>query len=165
MKESMSLVQEILYTFSNYPGGYRLLYDIIYENKGKDRPNKTTIQSTLSRLKKRGLLSNEKGTWSITPEGKELLQHKKSQIKRYFPANTRTRSTPPKTMIIVFDIPEKERNYRDWLRGELISFGFEMIQRSVWFGPALPKEFIMYLDGHKLLKYIRFFKAQEKDLI
>lgn len=163
MRENMSLVQEILYTFSNYPGGYRLLYDILYEKKGKDRPNKTTVQSTLTRLKKRGLLSNEKRVWSITPEGKELLQHKKSQIKRYFPTKIKTEQS--KTMIIVFDIPEKERNYRDWLRGELMGFGFEMIQRSVWFGPALPKEFITYLDEHKILKYVRFFKAREEDLI
>lgn len=165
MRENMTLVQEILYTFSNYPGGYRLLYDIIYEKRGANRPNKTTIQSTLSRLKKQGLLSNQKGTWSITPEGKELLQHKKSQIKRYFSTKTRIRTNLSKTIIIVFDIPEKERNYRDWLRSELISFGFEMIQRSVWFGPALPKEFITYLDEHKLLRYIHFFKVEEKDLI
>lgn len=68
-------------------------------------------------------------------------------------------------MIVVFDIPEKKRRYRDWLRSELVSFDFDLIQKSVWFGPSLPPEFIEYLDKEGLLKYVRFFRAEEKDLI
>jgi len=68
-------------------------------------------------------------------------------------------------LIIIFDIPEKKKRYREWLRTELVGFGFTLIQKSVWLGPALPKEFVEYLNEVKLLKHVRFFRATENDLI
>lgn len=164
----MSLVQEILYIFSNYPGGYRIIYDILYDGKSpaqSDKSFENSLRNTLSRMKRNGLLKNDKKKWVITPEGKELLEGKNSDIKRFFP-NEKTRAkNSPKSLIIIFDIPEKKRRYRDWLRSELIGFGFEQVQKSVWLGVPLPKEFIKYLDEVKLLQYVRFFRATEKDLI
>lgn len=158
----MSIVQEILKAVSNYPGGYSLLYDIIYENKDKPK-NKQSIKTTLSRLKKQGLLINKSGIWNITDEGKNLLKEKKSSIIKF------KKKKPPqgikKTMIVIFDIPEKKRIYRDWLRNELFCFGYELVQKSVWFGPALPKEFVEYLEKEKIIQYIKFFKVTESDLI
>ena len=164
----MSLVQEILYTISNYPGGYKLIYNVLYDNKppNKDRKKgcENTLRATLSRMKSGGLLKNKDGEWSITPEGKEFLSHKKSQIKRYFPQNHENKKEDKK-MIVIFDIPEKERRYRDLFRVELVSLGFDQVQKSVWFGPSLPKSFVEYLDEIDILKYIRFFRATERDLI
>ena len=165
----MSIVQEILYTVSNYPGGYRLIYNILYDSqppdsKINDHKFDNTLRVTLSRLKKKGLINNTNGKWSINKEGKEILVLREKGIKRFFPAR-KTSHDAKKELIIVFDIPEKKRWYRDWLRSELIAFGFEPIQKSVWLGPALPEEFIEYLDQVKLLKNIRFFKVSKDDLI
>jgi DNA-binding transcriptional regulator PaaX len=92
------------------------------------------------------------------------LESKQDSIKRFFPTKKLSKiSKVEKNLIVAFDIPEKKRKYRDWLRSELIGFGFEQVQKSVWFGPALPKEFILYLDEIKLLDYVRFFKASPKD--
>ncbi len=164
----MSLVQEIFYILSNYPGDYRMLYDILYDGKPPGQSDKSfehSLRSTLTRMKRLGLLNNTSNEWSLTQEGGRFLNAKKSNIKRFFPIKNRSVKTTFKNLIIIFDIPEKKRRYRDWLRIELVNFGFEQIQKSVWFGPSLPKNFVEYLNEINLLEYIRFFKANEKDII
>lgn len=158
----MDIVKEILLAVSDYPGGYRVIYDLLYEDK-ELKPKDQSVRNALSRMKKKGLISNKLGVWSITQEGKELLKNKKSSVLKFSPKYNNKKL--PKSMIVVFDIPENKRLYRDWIRNELVGFGFELIQKSVWFGPFLPKEFVEYLEKEKLLKFIRFFKVNEKDLI
>jgi phenylacetic acid degradation operon negative regulatory protein len=160
----MSLVKDILrITAYHYPLGNKGLYEYLYGKKGK--PNRNSFYVTLSRLKSQGLVKKVGETWLITPEGKEMLQTPdKKAIRNFFPLR-KVNGAVRRKLIVVFDIPEKRRNYRDWLRSELIGFGFDLIQRSVWFGPPLPQEFLEYLEDQKLLKYIRFFKAEESDLI
>jgi Phenylacetic acid-responsive transcriptional repressor len=162
----MSFVQELLYVVSNYPGGYRLIYDIVYSSKPKAGRSrlKNTTNKTLSRLKERGLVTNRAGKWRITPEGKEFLESKKKNEIRKFDFSDLNKNREKK-LIITFDIPEKKRRYRDWLRVELVALGFELVHKSVWFGPALPKEFVEYLEEIDLVQYIRFFKATAKDIV
>jgi len=162
----MNIAKELLKAVSDYPGGYRVIYELIYErNKALGISyEEQSIRNILTRLKKKGLLSNKNRKWKITKEGKSLLKEKKSALVRFTPIKNYNKNIP-KTTIIIFDIPEKKRLYRDWLRNELISFGFDLIQKSVWFGPSLPKDFISYLGEEKLLQYIRFFKATDSDLI
>lgn len=164
----MSLVQEILYIFSNYPGGYRTIYDILYDSKPpgqSDESFESNLRNTLSRMKRNSLLENNQRKWTITPEGKELLEGRNTGIKKFFPNNKTRVKNSSKSLILIFDIPERKRRYRDWLRSELVGFDFEQVQKSVWFGPPLPKEFIKYLDEVDLLQYIKFFRATRKDLI
>lgn len=164
----MSLVKDILrITAKYYPMGYGQLYEYLYDETtyGK-KLNKNSLHATLSRMKKEGLLRNKNKEWSITPEGQGLLESKKAIIKKFFrPENVIDNREKPKRLIIIFDIPEKKRKYREWLRSELVGFGFTLVQKSVWLGPALPKEFVEYLNESGLLKHIRFFRATEKDLI
>ena len=163
----MSIVQKLLFVVSNYPGGYRLIYDIIYssEKPGNSKRFKNTTRNTLSRLKRQGLVSNRNGEWKITEEGKEFLHSvRNKEIKRFYYSKF-PKLDKKKKLIITFDIPEKKRKYRDWLRIELVGLGFEIIHKSVWFGPTLPKAFVEYLEEIDLLKYMRFFKANSAELI
>ena len=166
----MSIVQEILFILSDYPGGYRTIYDILYgSNKDKYENKKTrlknTLKSTLNRLKKSGLINYKDNKWTLSIEGKEFLSTKTERLENFYFSKEKPRKSRKKEMILIFDIPEKNRRYRDWLRDELIGFGFEPIQKSVWFGPALPEKFINFLFERKILKYTRFFRVSEKDLI
>jgi len=164
----MSLVKDILRTTArHYPLGYRALYEHLYNETvyGK-RINRNSLEATLSRMRKNGLLTNKNREWSITSEGKTFLEKKSAGVRKFFKRenviDNRERS---KNLIIIFDIPEKKKKYREWLRVELVGFGFTLIQKSVWLGPSLPKEFVEYLSESGLLKHIRFFRAAEKDLI
>lgn len=147
------------------------MYDILYDSQppGKKTDRKklsNTVGKTLSRLRKNGLINYKDKEWSISQTGEEFLNTQKSKIKHFFPEQKVSKiDKTRKQMIVIFDIPEKQRKYRDWLRIELVKFGFEQIQKSVWFGPTLPKTFLEYLEEIQTLKYLRFFKATEKDLI
>jgi DNA-binding transcriptional regulator PaaX len=159
----MNIMRQALYTVSNYPGGYRVIYDLLYQRENRSRSRDQVLRNTLSKMKKHGLLSNEKGVWKITSEGKLLLKNEEFELTKF--SKQKNKSTKlSKTTMVIFDIPEKKRLYRNWLRNELVGFGFELVQKSVWFGPALPKEFITYLGERKLLEYVRFFRVTEKDV-
>lgn len=162
------MVKNILrITARHYPFGYQELYEHLYEETtyGK-KLNKNSFSATLSRMKKKGLLITKDSKFAITPEGRLYLTKSIGAIKSFFNTKTyRDNKDKSKKLIVIFDIPEKLRFYRDWLRGELVGFGFTMIQKSVWFGPGVPKEFVEYLNECGIMKCIRFFHTTEKDLI
>ena len=78
---------------------------------------------------------------------------------------SRLKKKVKKTTMVLFDIPEKKRRYRDWIRRELVLADFEFVQQSVWFGPGVSKEFVQQLEEYDLLECVRFFKVKEKDLV
>ncbi len=162
------MVKEILrITARYYPMGYGQLYESLYSETiyGK-KLNKNSLSATLSRMKKAGLLETRDKKFVVTKEGREQLDKSGTNKKSFFnKKDFITNIEKPKNLIIIFDIPEKQKLYREWLRSELIGLGFTMIQKSVWLGPALPKEFVEYLSEIGLLKHIRFFRTTEKDLI
>jgi len=164
----MSLTKEILRITARYhPIGYSQLFEYIYKETtyGK-KLNKRSVHATINRLEKKNFIKKNNKEWSITGDGKISLENKGSDIKKFFkPEKVIDNREKPKKLIIIFDIPEKRKKYREWLRMELVGFGFILIQKSVWLGPSLPKEFVEYLDEIGLLKHIRFFSATEKDLI
>ena len=168
----MSLVENLLTVLSHYPGDYVTICAKIrryVEKVEKDRldiaVSKKYLQTTLSRLKQRGLVENKNGKWEITDFGANYLDKIRKRLK--LPKHTAKRlSAKPKNMILVFDIPEDQKHKRAWLRIELSNLDFVMLQKSVWFGPApLPKEFIRSLNELKLLPYLKFFKAEEADIV
>ena len=65
----------------------------------------------------------------------------------------------PKNLLLIYDIPEKQKKERDWFRRQLKNFDFFMIQKSVWVGPSpLPVEFLDYLKRIGLQKEFKTFK-------
>lgn len=68
----------------------------------------------------------------------------------------------PKNLLLIYDIPETMKKERDWFRRQLISFGFVMVQKSVWVGPSpLPKEFLDYLREIKIGDNFKTFKLEK----
>lgn len=68
-----------------------------------------------------------------------------------------------RVVIVVFDIPEKERVKRDWLRRVLQEMSFSMIQRSVWMGKVkLPKNFFDDLLSLKIVQYVEIFEVTKE---
>ncbi len=164
----MSFANDLLTILSDYSGGYKLIRQRIYgyPSEGKrSTPRKLSgdyLRVILFRLKQKRLVKKKGAIWNITNAGRAYL------VKNNFlPAHTRIptkRNT--KSLVIVFDIPEIYRKKRNWLRVELKSAGFTMLQQSVWFGPApLSEELVVSFNRLKLLSYIKFFAAKEADII
>ncbi|MEI8337766.1 MAG: hypothetical protein WCF92_01310 [bacterium] len=121
--------------------------------------NKNTCKSALSRLKRNGYVVNENGNWRITTQGQKYIE-RKNKIHQQF--DSPFLESSPKNLIVLFDIPEKMKSERDWLRSHLKKFNYEMIQKSVWLGPSpLPKEFVSYIKSINLEKCVKTFKVSK----
>ena len=115
--------------------------------------SRETISNTLSRLKRKGLIKKtgppKQTIWRITRAG-----------KNHFIATKRVPifSLPPKDgkmRLVLFDIPENERDKRDWLRPRLLSCDYTPLQKSVWVGERpLPQELRKELDEKGIGRYI-----------
>jgi hypothetical protein len=94
----------------------------------------------------------------ITSKGRRLLQKLQRRKQNALPQPFYT--APPSSLwqVVIFDIPEKERRKRAWLRSVLNNLKFTMIQKSVWIGKAkLPEDFLRDLARLHLLEYIHIF--------
>lgn len=167
----MSLVENIL-TILNYSSDYPKIYALlsnpdrlkISNNLSNTTVSENTLRVTLSRLKKKGFVENRSGMWRATSKG--LAHLNKIQKKVKLPSGVSKKSQSKyKKIIIVFDIPEDQRQKRTWLRSALLKLDFQLLQKSVWLGPSpLPKDFIKFLHDLKLLPYIKFLRVSEDDV-
>ena len=65
-----------------------------------------------------------------------------------------------KIKIITFDIPERERWKRAWLREALATLEFAMLHQSVWIGKnKIPEQFLEDLRDMNLLKYVHILEV------
>jgi DNA-binding transcriptional regulator PaaX len=132
----------------------RRFYAIIREREFK-RYKKESVRIALSRLHKRGYMNNSSLGWSITEKGKERIKNSKLF---YYISSPFVKNSPTHT-IIAFDIPEKDRIIRLWLRNQIKIFGYKMLQQSLWIGPGpLPSSFLKRLEDLRIRKNVKTFK-------
>ncbi|MBP6925455.1 MAG: hypothetical protein KBC22_00115 [Candidatus Pacebacteria bacterium] len=160
----MTISQLLLAYLKSNKANYKELRKLLHgQGDAGENFEDQSIRNTLSRLKKRGLLSYENGEWNITQKGK-IFNDKQEQPLRFF-KRVREKSKEQK-VICMFDIPEDNRYKRDWLRAQLELLDFTLLQQSVWIGPApIPKDFVMYLKTIHILEHIRFLEVTNDNLI
>ncbi|MEK7138274.1 MAG: CRISPR-associated endonuclease Cas2 [Patescibacteria group bacterium] len=119
---------------------------------------KQRFYNLISKLKREGLIEG-KGKLKITSFGKEKL----FKSKQSYLINHHYRKMADETVkIVIFDIPEKERRKREWLRFSLVQLGFKMLQKSVWTGKVkIPEEFLEDLRFSKIDSFVHIFKAEK----
>jgi DNA-binding PadR family transcriptional regulator len=130
--------------------------------------------SLLNQLKNQGLIEKKKendkngSIWKITKKGLEKLNLMKTKnLFSIRKANINFKKQPDdKIKVIIFDIPEKERHKRAWLRMVLISLGFSLLQQSVWIGKnKIPERFIFDLRERGMLDFVQIFEVSKKGTI
>ncbi len=161
----MNLPDSILEVFlTDYHSSYRAIRRVMSGRplSGKRGfPDDNTLSVALYRLKKKGFVKREDKIWKITERGKSYIN--KIILKRNWKSESKSR---PKNLIIAFDLPQKYVRERRLLRADLLGLNFSMLQKSLWFGPGpLPEEFIRSLDRIKILRFVKFFEAKEKEII
>jgi DNA-binding transcriptional regulator PaaX len=141
--------------------------ETLFHYVGKEYTERS-FKNAIYNLKKDGLINKSNaGEISITVKGKKLL----SKIKREtFPAGQYVKdksvSSDKSLKIIIFDIPEKERQKRNWLRSVIRNLGFKQLQQSVWAGnSSIPEDFIEDLDSLNLLDFVEIFSVNKKGTI
>lgn len=119
--------------------------------------SKKTFATMLSRLQKQGLVTKHANRWSITSFGKKFLG------ERWFKGKTKSNEPDGVMRLVVFDIPERERKRRLWLRLELLACDYKILQKSVWIGYCpLPEEFFSALDYLNLRDCVHIFSVKSK---
>jgi len=128
--------------------------------------------SLLNYLQKEGLVEkrkNKKGRnsfWGITLKGRKKLKELKEKQSKILPKTRYEVQKEGELKIVIFDIPEKERRKRHWLRQSLLSLEFSPLQKSVWIGNTkLPEKFLKELKEIALLPYVEIFAIHKTGTI
>lgn len=101
------------------------------------------VTGILKRLERKGLVRVVKDAGrpflQVTPKGElELLKFKESE-------RSKKRKWDGKWRVVIFDIKESRRGIRNKIRQDIVSFGFERLQDSVWVYPYDCEELIALL--------------------
>lgn len=101
---------------------------------------------------KRGILLTSKG-------------RSKSLIVKYKLDPRFKKRKDKKWVMVVFDIPEKMRKYRDEFRKYLLSFGFQKFQKSIWICPYdTLKDLNEVINTYSLDKFVKIFIVEEVEI-
>ncbi len=119
-----------------------------------------TLANSCHKLQRRGYIKKGKmSDYFITYKGVEFLEEEKGELIKF---ETNFNQSTPKTLLVIYDIPENKKKERDWFRYHLKKFHFILVQKSVWVGPApLPKEFVDYVKEIKLGDSFKTFKLSK----
>ena len=121
----------------------------------------------LYRLRQDGLIKGKEQKSgklvTLTPKGRKKLMALKERYAGRLPeVSAYDKNESDKFIIVVFDIPERERKKRDWLRSVLKNIGLKLVQKSVWMGKVkVSKDFIDDLSELKLIDYVEIFEISK----
>ena len=118
-----------------------------------------SVRSSVSRLKKRDILRSVKvdgrAGYALAPAALEILREGDERIF------SRTRARPEDGwLVVVFSVPESQRERRHALRSQLARLGFGTAAPGVWVAPAtLRDETVRALDRRDLTAYTEMFSG------
>ena len=120
---------------------------------------KIRLSRFISKMKHDGLIHEVNGSnkeFAISKLGRVKLD----KLKGGLPGRQYEKKSQNNSIIISFDIPERLRRKRNWVRGVIKNLGFEMIHQSVWVGKTkIPKEMIEDLEKLKILEFVEIFEV------
>lgn len=94
----------------------------------------------------------------LTPKGKLKI------LKYLHLEKLRPKKWDGRWRVIIFDIPESLKKWREYLRGDLKQLGFVALQESVYITPyPVTGELDRILKEWNLRKYFRYFTVSEID--
>lgn len=173
LAEGGQVIADLLFVFTlPYGTSYSRMDCLTAQRQGKwakkvsnieiNRKKKQNFYDLLYRLRKEGLIlgcRKDKGCFfKITKKGEKILEALRIKKADALPPPEYNSESDNLLKIVIFDIPEKERRKRDWLRDVLKNLEFKMLQKSVWAGKIkLPKVFLEDLEKLNLLSFVEIF--------
>ncbi len=128
----------------------KILFELVQKRR---MLSKQVFNNNLYRLKNKGVLDFD--------FDKNVVINRNSLALHIFFTKIKERPIGNTKVMVLFDIPEKKRKTRNWLRSQLKLWDFEMLQQSVWLGKGpLPKEFTSRLHLLDIDKCVKVFKIQ-----
>ncbi len=152
----MSIIDDLLILVED---SKKITLDIVCRKmKGYRRQ---TISSGLGRLSAKDLINKQnidkQNCFIISKNGREIIDRELDNIKYINQKNY-----PLNWFIVIFNIPEKLRKYRDELRRQLINHGFGRLHDSVWFSKQNQKQSIQkIINDFNLSSNVVFLETKE----
>jgi len=117
------------------------------------------VRSSISRLKRRGLLDARRvdgvAGYALTDVAQEILADGDARI-----FGRRRAQEADGWLLVVFSVPESERDQRHQLRSQLTRLGFGTVAPGVWVAPGhLADEAGEVLERRGLAGYVEFFRG------
>jgi len=171
VSEGMVATGDIIFAVlnSNYGASRsKMSYAIRKRNNQRiEYKKRQRFYSLMFKLKKEGLLDSENKKWSLTKlgEGKLKIIKNNYQAKK-FPKTKYPKEKDDSPKIVIFDIPERYKSKRNWLRSCLVNLNFKLLQKSVWLGKTkIPIAFIKDIKDLGIFSYIHIFSINKSGTI
>ena len=128
---------------------------------------KQSFNSALQRIKSAGLITKDtSGIFRLTKKGDKeaFFAFINAEASKYDLEKKERYKWDGKWRIIFFDVPEKKRAHRDYLRSIIKAVGFKELQKSTWIYPyKIPNFLIEILKEENILPYTRFITTVDVD--
>ncbi len=116
------------------------------------------LYRTIRRLEEKGLVDRSIKNCKLTLDGQKIVDSIKNKI-------TYKENWDNKWRLIAFDIPEKRREARDWLRSILKGYEYKPLQKSVFIGKyALPEGIYKEINNRRLTRQVRLLTVGDMDI-
>lgn len=166
---------DLMYIFlTDYSTSYRRAKNMVYgrgysqsNTVDFERKQKQRFYSLVNRLQEQGLIekriSKDQTKFHLTNLGSIKSEKLLNRFKASKKIEKQEIIKENKLKIIIFDIPEKEKHKRNWLRKQLVELEFKMLQKSVWLGKnKIPLRLIQDFQNFKIMPYIHIFYIDNK---
>jgi DNA-binding transcriptional regulator PaaX len=139
-----------------------------WEEGRKERAHEAELRQKYSnllyKLKREGLVAERKkgknSLFSLTFLGTRKRDTLRTRRAHALPSPHYQKQQGTRFLIVAFDVPEKERYKRDWLRGVLHNLGLKRVQKSMWVGKVkIPKEFLKDIHALNLVEFVEIFEV------
>ena len=118
--------------------------------------NKNTIVKNLERLVAQGMVVRKDKKFILSEEGRRLIEY--MGLRR----NVLGKKWDGKYRLVIFDIPEKQRVDREWLREELYLLEYTQLQKSVFISKyPLVEDIIHNIRKRKLDGFVNYLLVDE----
>ncbi len=123
---------------------------VLWELVKKKSYSKQEYYLGVSRLTRRGSIEKKDDGYTLTTKGRREYENPYRLMRKI--------AKPTRKIIVIFDVPEKKKKIREWLRFQLKWWDFKMVQKSVWVGNGpLPSEFKKRLKNLGIEKSVLIF--------
>jgi len=128
----------------------------------KSAIRRRNFQNLLYKLKKEGLIAESGARLKLTHQGREKVDVLRERLNKNLPQVDYRKEKSDNFKIVIFDIPENERQKRNWLRSILANLDFVMLQKSVWVGKnKIPEDLLKDLEKFALLPFVEILEISK----